>query len=229
MHGASYLATTRHVASHAVTSHFGSAEGRKGVIDAPDGTNGLAVASLALGITPAGAGIPAVVLGIVALRRVTETGQRGKAQAIAGIVLGAVWAVLLAMVMFVGLPSGEATRDASGRIVAAGDIPIGSLRAGDCIKEYAAGSSLTELHGVPCTESHVAEVVGEFEPPEDRRGLFFVEEVANKSCKEMFLTYAPIVEDDPPRIWFIERYDGGQATVVCLWYHEQTRTGSLRV
>jgi hypothetical protein len=62
------------------------------------GTNGLAIASLVLGIAQIFlwfvAGIPAIILGAVALRQVRLSGQSGRGMAIAGIILGSIGIVL---------------------------------------------------------------------------------------------------------------------------------------
>lgn len=60
------------------------------------GKNGMAIASFVLGLLGI-VGISAILgiaLGIVALRRIRRTSQRGKGLAIAGIVLGSAWLVL---------------------------------------------------------------------------------------------------------------------------------------
>ena len=67
---------------------------------APTGTNGLAIASLVCGIIGGFAcilWIPAIIMGFVALNQIKATGDRqpGRGLAIAGIVLGFLWVVLL--------------------------------------------------------------------------------------------------------------------------------------
>jgi hypothetical protein len=84
-------------------------------------TNSLAIASLCCGIGQvlAGilAGIPAIVLGFVAIGQIRRTGEDGRGMAIAGIVLGfisiIVTAVLIVIIFFVvevhGLSNNTAT------------------------------------------------------------------------------------------------------------------------
>jgi hypothetical protein len=68
------------------------------------GTNGMAIASLVLGIcgffcvTPF-IGIP---LGFVALSKIRQTGQSGRGMAIAGIILSVAWILLLILLIAVG-------------------------------------------------------------------------------------------------------------------------------
>jgi Domain of unknown function (DUF4190) len=64
----------------------------------PAGTNGMSIAALVCGICGFLCGVPAVlgiVFGFIALSRTGRTGQRGRGMAIAGIICGAVWLVLL--------------------------------------------------------------------------------------------------------------------------------------
>lgn len=68
----------------------------------PDsGTNGLAIASLVLGILWMGgaASVAAVITGVVARRQLSRTGQRGDGLAIAGIVLGVIGGLPLVAVL----------------------------------------------------------------------------------------------------------------------------------
>jgi hypothetical protein len=82
-------------------------------------TNSLAIASLCCGIgqilVGILAGIPAIVLGFVAISQIRQTGENGRGMAIAGIVLGFVsiiaTAVLIVVVMVLvhGLSNNTAT------------------------------------------------------------------------------------------------------------------------
>jgi hypothetical protein len=70
--------------------------------------NGLAIASLVVGIVSffiglyGAVGVVAIILGVIALRQVRERGQRGRGLAIAGIILGAVGAILTIVFLVVG-------------------------------------------------------------------------------------------------------------------------------
>jgi hypothetical protein len=65
------------------------------------GTNSLAIASLSLGVAQIVAsiltGIPAIVLGFIALNQIRQTGEDGRGMAITGIVLGFVGIILTAL------------------------------------------------------------------------------------------------------------------------------------
>jgi hypothetical protein len=84
-------------------------------------TNSLAIASLCCGIGQvlAGilAGIPAIVLGFVAISQIRRTGEDGRGMAIAGIVLGfisiIVTAVLIVIIVFVVMVHGLANNTAT--------------------------------------------------------------------------------------------------------------------
>lgn len=82
---------------------YGNAYGY-GFAPAPQGTNGLAIASLVLGICGffcvtsfAGLG-----LGIGALAQIRRTGQPGRGMAVAGLVLSGLWIVLFLVLLAVG-------------------------------------------------------------------------------------------------------------------------------
>jgi len=71
------------------------------------GTNGLAIASLILGILSIVclgilAGIPAIICGHMALKRIKESGQGGRGLAIVGLVLGYISIVLTIIFLLMG-------------------------------------------------------------------------------------------------------------------------------
>jgi uncharacterized protein DUF4190 len=71
------------------------------------GTNGLAVASLVCGLceffTVGVTGIPAVVLGHVALQQIGRSGQSGRGMAITGLVLGYLGLAFLVFIIIVAV------------------------------------------------------------------------------------------------------------------------------
>lgn len=80
---------------------------------APTGTNGMAIASLACSVVGAflcGIGsIVGIVLGVIALNQIKQTGQGGRSLALAGIIVGAVAlvaGVIWAFVYFTATKSG---------------------------------------------------------------------------------------------------------------------------
>lgn len=82
------------------------------------GTNGLAIASLVLGIVWIYwvTSLLAVVFGHIALVQINQTGQSGRGMAIAGLVLGYVW---LALLVFAVVFAAAVIEDLDGRMLAA--------------------------------------------------------------------------------------------------------------
>ena len=66
----------------------------------PPRTNRLAVASLVCGLIPGIPQIAAIILGIAAHRQMRQTGERGAAQATAGLALGMLGVLLGVLVIF---------------------------------------------------------------------------------------------------------------------------------
>ncbi|WTW96924.1 DUF4190 domain-containing protein [Streptomycetaceae bacterium NBC_01309] len=80
------------------------------------GTNGLAIASLVLGIVWVYwvTSLLAVIFGHIALVQINQTGQSGRGMAIAGLVLGYVW---IALLMFAILFAAAIIDDLDGRML----------------------------------------------------------------------------------------------------------------
>lgn len=137
----------------------------------PRGTNGMAVASLVLGIcgfffiTP----IVGLILGLVSLSAVRKSGQRGKGLAVSGIVLSGAWIALFATFITIAVVSAPdpAHRDASGTVVRKGEVSLFDLRPKDCFTVPAGviGSTDSTVRNVtvaPCSTPHDSEAVGSF-------------------------------------------------------------------
>jgi Domain of unknown function (DUF4190) len=78
-------------------------------------TNGLAVASLVLGIAQILlwllTGIPAIILGLIALKQISARGESGKGMAITGLVLGCIGvglSIIFIVFLIIGLHSAQA-------------------------------------------------------------------------------------------------------------------------
>ncbi|NHP16432.1 DUF4190 domain-containing protein [Rhodococcus sp. IC4_135] len=73
----------------------------------PVGTNGLAIASLVVSLVGGCAwsigGIVGIILGIVALNQIKQTGQEGRGLAIAGIAIGAVFLAFFLVILGFGI------------------------------------------------------------------------------------------------------------------------------
>ncbi|KQV10932.1 DUF4190 domain-containing protein [Kitasatospora sp. Root107] len=157
------------------------------------GTNGLAITSLVLGILGFGCFLWVLGLGfgIGALRQIRRRPQQGKGLAVAGIVISCLWAVLT-----IGLV---------GVLVAKGDLDsitsqtnVFSLQPGDCLKEKTGGQGQLSRRFtvVPCTEPHYGEVFGTVplsavqENGSSYPGEKVLEEAAAKACVRRQYEYA---------------------------------------
>ncbi len=81
----------------------------------PSPTNGLAIASMVCGIIGGFfcvLWIPAIVMGFVALNQIKATGNRqtGRGMALAGIILGFIWAVLAVVYIVIIFSVGTTTQ-----------------------------------------------------------------------------------------------------------------------
>jgi hypothetical protein len=156
---------------------------------APAGkANGFAVASLILGvigITIIGA-VTSVVLGILALRQIRQTGQRGRGLAIGGLVCSGLWLALIGA--YFVLPGGKsspappppsaghsssssatssptATTPSSSASPKALSASVFSLRPGQCFQNPPASRTIlgvTYVTVVPCSTPHNAQAFVQF-------------------------------------------------------------------
>ncbi|MFE0028258.1 DUF4190 domain-containing protein [Amycolatopsis sp. NPDC059021] len=114
----------------------------------PPGTNGLAVASLVLGIV--GGILLSAIFGFVALRQTRRTGQAGRKLAIAGLTLSGVWlAVILIAVTVTATGS---------RQLADNELSVFSLNDGQCFNATEVNS--TTVAKTQCTVPHDSQVFG---------------------------------------------------------------------
>lgn len=150
---------------------------------APQGkTSGFAIASFVFGLI--GGVILSVVFGIIALRRISRRGLRGRGFAIAGLVLSGLWTLLIATIVAVALLTG-AERDAQGRVTDSGSESVFDLRTGDCMNDLAETAVELSVDVTPCGGPHDAEVVSEFSLTESTwPGLPFVARQAERRCPQ---------------------------------------------
>ncbi|MEX5636584.1 DUF4190 domain-containing protein [Parafrankia sp. FMc2] len=182
------------------------------------GRNGFAIASLIFGVLP---GVPlSVLFGLAALVQIRRRGQRGKAVAIAGLVLSALWTLAVVGVA-VAYVTAEADRDASGRIVNAGFVPTGDLRPGDCLTENPTGQEASTVDVVPCTDPHFGEVYAVYELPAGAYpGDPALEETAAVGCVKHAASVAPAVLENLDSLFYFrpseESWHDGNHTVTCV-------------
>lgn len=146
----------------------------------PRHTDGFAVATFVSGIVPA---VPlTLILGPVALIRISRTRARGRSLAITGLVLAGLWTIAAAIGGAVFL-----TRQHPPARPAALP-PVFSLRTGQCLDSGQDGiSSVTVLS---CSKPHDAEVFGTFPMAGHRYpGAAAVQQQADQGCAARLSSY----------------------------------------
>jgi hypothetical protein len=120
-------------------------------------TSRWAIASLILGIL---AVIPlSVIFAFLGLSRIRRSGQRGRGLAVAGLVLSAIWLVVIIAASVLG---GGATPSAGGKITHRGSLNVFALTTGDCFDNPATTSDIQDVTAIPCGQAHDAQVFAKF-------------------------------------------------------------------
>lgn len=109
----------------------------------------------------------ALVLGIVALRRTSAHGTRGRGAAVAAIVLGGLGTLGVVVAVVVGFLTAQTTRPLPGDVDSARDAHAVQLVTGTCIEELPADGSVDVVRVVPCAQPHEAQVVTEYDFAQD--------------------------------------------------------------
>ena len=187
----------------------------------PEGRNGFAVAGLVLGIIPFMGGLLGIVFGAIGLSQTRRTGQRGRAMATAGLVLGSLWMLLVVGAVAASVMQ-DADRDDAGAVTTAGTESAYDLAVGDCLPDVPSGPVDT-VDLVPCSEQHAVEVYAEFDlaggrfPGEDR-----VSELAEAGCASRFRGFAGVeLEESPLDVHYLQPLEQGweldrDRTVTCM-------------
>jgi hypothetical protein len=156
-------------------------------------TNGLAIATLVMGIIAA---VPvAIVLGVIALVQIRNRGDRGRGLVIAGMAIAGAWVVVGAIVVTLFVTN-IVGRDAEGRIDKAGYINEVDLQMGDCLEDFTPSEDAIVLDAVPCDEPHRAEVFARFtlkpvDGDDGYPGGDSVRRRATAGCRNRLRTYVP--------------------------------------
>jgi hypothetical protein len=119
------------------------------------------VASLVAGVVLLGP--VALVVGIVALRRIASRHTRGRGLAIAGVVLGAAGTVALVAAVVVAVLTASVQRPLPSDVPEARDVHAAQLVTGNCLADLPAAGSVERVRVVPCAQPHVAQVVTDYE------------------------------------------------------------------
>lgn len=180
--------------------------------------NGLATAALACGLGGLVIGLSAPVgvgLGIAALVQIKRSGQSGKGQAIAGIVIGGIvtafWVGLMSIFLIVG----------GNELEGAGDrTPVDLLAIGECFDD--GGGDKVYRRG--CTEAHDGEIVSNVTLPAgpypgDRQ----MEDVSQARCDAEFGKYVgttATASELRSDYWYPDKgaWNSGDRLVVCAAY-----------
>ncbi|MFI5532121.1 DUF4190 domain-containing protein [Kitasatospora sp. NPDC051853] len=196
------------------------------------GTNGMAVASLVLGILGLFclAWTLGLGLGIAALRQLKRRPQRGKGMAVAGIVLSSCWAlVTLALAPYFVEGIKEGVQEAGSRAA------VFDLKAGDCMKEATGHREVrARFTVVPCSEPHHGEVFGVVHlPGTDHPGTSQLERTVSLQCIGPQYAYTPDHWSIPATVESTSIYPDREAwpstkRAICLFDSDRPRTGTLR-
>jgi hypothetical protein len=150
-------------------------------------TNGLAIATLVLGV----AGflvitIPVnLVLGLVALMRTRRRGDKGTALAVIGLVLSILWAVGLGVGVAQLMKSPDPKRDANGQISAPQKAGPDKLRVGDCVARQT--GDVTDVQAQPCSQPGGDKVFAVFQLPQQAwPGDAAASSAAEKGCTNRY-------------------------------------------
>ncbi|MEV8376806.1 DUF4190 domain-containing protein [Kribbella sp. NPDC056861] len=188
-------------------------------------TNTLAIAALVCGLGGLVIGISAPVgvgLGIAALAQIKKSGESGKGQAIAGIVIGGlitlVGAVILTIVLVIASNDEyQGKNESTGTRV----ISIEALAVGECFDD---GFEEDEVYRRPCTSSHDGELVSNVTlPAGPYPGNRPVEDLAQGKCDAEFAKYVGnTVEKSELQSGFWtptkDQWDDGDRLVICAAY-----------
>jgi len=196
------------------------------------GTNGFAIAALIFGII--GGILLGFIFGFIALSQTKRTGQNGRGLALAGIILSAIWTIIVALLVIVAIAT-STTRDRSGSVTQGGDISATALRVGDCVNDVKDSTNLKSLPGVPCAQPHEGEVFAVFDLPDgDYPGQSAVDKQVTSECTTRLTAYSPNAANDPDVGLFLiypleQNWQRGDHGVVCIASSASgTATGSIK-
>ncbi|MGW1746368.1 DUF4190 domain-containing protein [Streptomyces sp. NPDC002092] len=197
--------------------------------NAPAPVNGVAIAALVLGIL---CFVPALglLLGLVALRQIRRTGERGRAMAVTGAVLSG-----LGLVLWVAVPVGGAALHGWVKGAARDHGSAYSLTKGECFDSPSGSLDgvAYDVDKVPCTGLHDAEVFATFRMPggADYPGDGEITDAADARCYELRYGYAMdawAVPDDVDVYYLTpsrQSWRYGDREVTCLFGNTDEKAG----
>jgi len=124
-------------------------------------TEPLAVWSLVTGIVLLGP--VALVLGILALRRIGARGTRGRGLAVAGAALGVLGTLAVAGVVTAVVVTAMGTRPLPSDVASPRDAHAQQLVTGNCVAQLPDDGAVDTVPVVPCADPHAAQVITVYE------------------------------------------------------------------
>lgn len=217
-------------------------------------TNGLATASLVLGIIGLFCGIPAIVgliLGIVALGQIRNGRGTGRGLAIGGIVTSAVAIALTVAGIALGVVGaifddttsslGDSSSGSSNSSQVDGDIPTDYQLAqgyvpGDCLSVYSESWDMSDADLTDCSKPHGMEVVSTFQLAAAVTSSD--DTVLNTADEECWKTITSLVPDTATQdtidsdVYFPseDQWNAGERTAYCVvvpWSGDKLNAGSV--
>jgi Septum formation/Domain of unknown function (DUF4190) len=187
----------------------------------PRSTNGLAIASLILGIL--GVILLSVIFGIIALNQTKGGRQAGRGMAIAALVISGAW-ILLGVIVVVG-----------AIVLGNGSVRATDVKVGDCIETTPTDmANVKTLPKVSCDKPHEGEVYallpvsgGTFP------GQTALRDGYEKKCVSELDAYSSKAAADSAYQIFVlyptqQTWDQGDRRVACVTITQDKRTGSVK-
>lgn len=190
------------------------------------GTNGLSIAALVTGLIPCLLFL-GTIFGLVGLKQTKRRGERGRGMAIAGIVLGAVWTVLFALLVTLGVMG----------VFDEGNTSVEDIKSGQCFNTV--GEKLSQfgtddddkrrtssVDVVDCADEHDAEAFAVYEiqsgDDDPYPGVSEVSRDAQTNCSKYARTYLDgRTPSSSTRLYFYippaDNWAEGRRTVICFF------------
>jgi uncharacterized protein DUF4190/putative regulator of septum formation len=183
--------------------------------------SGWAIASFVFGLL--GGVVLSPIFGVVALRRIKRSGQRGQGLAIAGLALSGAWIVLIVVTVVTGY-LGSATRSpTTGQITHRESLNVFSLAVGDCFNNPVSATSVVSVTAIPCNQAHNAQIYAKFNlagSDQSYPGTAVVTRLASSACnaRSGSLDKSKVTNAMTLRILFPEpaSWLNGERTVACM-------------
>jgi Septum formation/Domain of unknown function (DUF4190) len=187
----------------------------------PRSTNGLAIASLILGIL--GVILLSVIFGIIALNQTKGGRQAGRGMAIAGLVISGAWILLGVIVVVAAIAFDD------------GSVRATDVKVGDCIETTPADmANVKMLPKVSCDKPHEGEVYALLPVSGDTfPGQTALRDQYEKKCVSELDAYSSKAAADSAYQIFVlyptqQTWDQGDRRVACLTITQDKRTGSVK-